>query len=198
MRKPVVLLALIVCLGNFALAVEDPKPAGFFPRPKAGSESYLIQLTEFRVNDSAHARWSTDEILKRFERREGDETLEIVETIRVSALSGHESMVKVGRQARVAVGAITTPARAPTRQMESHSVGTIVSLIAEPADGMVLLKLNYSSSRFDEKGTDESPPDMVTVQYDATLLIDVGRTTLVGGSSAAPTSYLILSVDRVR
>ncbi|TVS09394.1 MAG: hypothetical protein EA424_27235 [Planctomycetaceae bacterium] len=198
MRKPVLQLALIVCLGHSAQAQDDPKPAAALPNASTGGESYLVQLSEFRIKDSSHAGWSTDEIVKRFERREEDGAVEIVETIRLSALSGHESMVQVGRQARITVGVISTPGRGSTRQMESHNIGTLVSLTAEPADGKVLLRLSYSSSRFEGTGTDESPPDIVTFQSDATLLLEAGKPTLVGGSSASETSYLMVSVDQVR
>jgi hypothetical protein len=198
MRKPVLLLGLIVCLGNSALGQDDPEPAAALLSASSGGECYLVQLTEFRISDSSHAGWSTDEIVKRFERREEDGDVEIVETIRLSVLSGHESMVQVGRRARVTVGVVSTPGRGPTRQMESHNIGTMVSLTAEPADGRVLLKLSYTSSRFEGEGTDESPPDTTTFQIDATLLLEAGKPTLVGGSSASPTSYLMVSVEQVR
>jgi hypothetical protein len=198
MRKPILLLGLIVCLGNSSLGQDAPEPAAALPSASSGGESYLVQLTEFRIGDSSHAGWSTDEIVKRFERRDEGGDVEIVETIRLSAHRGCESMVQVGRRARVTVGVVTAPGRGSTRQMESHNIGTLVRLTAEPADGKVLLKLSYECSRFEGEGTDESPPDTTTFQIDTTLLLEAGKPTLVGGSSASPTSYLMVSVEQVR
>ena len=198
MRKPVLLLGLIVCVGNSALGQDAPEPAAALPSASTGGETYLVQLTEFRIKDSAHAGWSTDEIVKRFERREEDGDVEIVESIRLSALSGLESMVQVGRRARVTVGVVSAPGRGPTRQTEWESIGTLVRLTAQPADDKVLLKLSYECSRFEGEGTDESPPDTTTFQIDTTLLLEAGKPTLVGGSSASPTSYLMVSVEQVR
>jgi type II secretory pathway component GspD/PulD (secretin) len=82
--------------------------------------------------------------------------------------------------------------------MEWVNIGTLVRLTAEPADGKVLLKLSYECSRFEGEGTDESPPDTTTFQIDTTLLLEAGKPTLVGGSSASATSYLMVSVDQLR
>ena len=62
MRKPILLLALIVCVGNSALAQDETKPAAAFPSARTGGESYLVQLSEFRIKDASHAMVSVDQV----------------------------------------------------------------------------------------------------------------------------------------
>lgn len=160
------------------------------------AQSYVVQFTEFRLKSSSDPKLSASEIVKSFEQMRDDGKVELVEVVRLSTLAGYESMVQFGKMASVTVGTTAAlPGRGPTRQLQRQSVGTLVRVTAEPQEGKVLLKLAYEASRFEGAGQEDSPPDTVTVQFNTTLLIETGKPTLVGGTSADATTFLLVSID---
>ena len=102
---------------------------------------------------------SSSEVVKSFGELKENGDIEIVETIRLSALPSFESMMQMGKRATVTVGVSNAPGRGQTRQMQQQMIGTMVRLTAEPSDGKALLKLSYEASRFEGRGTDENGSD---------------------------------------
>lgn len=104
-------------------------------------------------------------------------------------------MVQFGRRATVTVGRTSAgPGRPTARHTQQQEVGTQVRVLASQQEGKVLLKLSYNASRLEGEGTEDSPPDTSTVQFDTTLLLEPGTPTLVGGTSSKTGSYLLVSV----
>jgi hypothetical protein len=112
-------------------------------------------------------------------------------------------MVQFGKSAAVTVG-VTNFGGAPNfqggrgsaRQVQYRQVGTLVKLTAVSQADKVLLKLSYEVSRLEGGAPDnpEEAPDMIVTQFNTTLLIEPGKPTLVGGTSAEPTNFLLVSV----
>ena len=75
-----------------------------------------------------------------------------------------------------------------------QDVGTSVRVTAVPQGGKILLKLSYEASRFEGEAEEDSPPDTVKLQFNTTLLIEPGKPTLVGGSSADGSHLLMVSI----
>jgi hypothetical protein len=189
MRTSIFLCLIALSMSHlcFAQEVENSKSP-----PERGlglAHAYMVQLTEFRIKKSTDAPVPTDEILKSFDELKDNGEIEIIETIRLSALPGYESMMQIGRRAAVTVGVMNAPGRGQTRQVQHQMIGTMVRLTAEPSNGKTLLKLTYEASRFEGEGTDDSPPDTKTLQFNTTLLLDPSKTSLVGGTSADSSTY---------
>lgn len=175
--------------------------------PSVTTKSYVIELTKFRVKDSSIDQRSTDDIVKVFNRAKDNEEIddvEIVETIRLTAVSGHQSMVQVGRVVAVTVGAVHRPGQPPVRNMQSQSIGTVVTATIVPdqtpndsGDGKVLLNLRYEASHHEGDGGDDSPPDTVSLQSEVKLAAELGKTVFVAGTSAERSSYLVVSVNEL-
>jgi hypothetical protein len=164
--------------------------------PAAAPQSYVVQLTEFRLKESSDPSLSAGDIVRSFQQMKDDENLELVETVRLSTLAHHESMVQFGKQATVITGvAFPGAGRAPARSTQQQTIGTLVRVTVEPRDGKVLLKLSYEVSRFEGELPEDRPPHTVTKQFNTTLLIEAGKPTLVAGTSADATSYLIVSIE---
>ncbi len=79
--------------------------------------SYIVQLTEYRLNQPINPSQSAAKILEMVSANDGDLKGEIVETIRLSALSDTESMVQFGRRVNVTVGKATTNRGETVRNM---------------------------------------------------------------------------------
>ncbi len=132
---------------------------------------------------------------KSFDELKDNGDIEIIETIRLSAVSTYETMMQIGKKATVNVGVMNAPGRGPTRQMQQQMIGTLVRLTAEPSDGKTMLKLSYEASRFEGEGSDDCPPDTKTFQINTTLLLERDRKALVGGTSAESSTFLAVSIN---
>jgi len=55
-------------------------------------------------------------------------------------------------------------------------------------------KLEYDSSF--QSAACPSPPDTITVQFSTSLLLEVGMPTLVGGSKAEDTDFLMVTISK--
>ena len=80
--------------------------------------------------------------------------------------------------------------------MQQRQIGTLVRLTSRPKDEKVFLELFYEASRLEGAGTDDKPPDTVTVQFQTTLLIEPGTPTLIGSSSSDKTTVLLVSIEK--
>jgi type II secretory pathway component GspD/PulD (secretin) len=156
------------------------------------------------MKNAADPKLSAADIVQAFQQPKAEETLQVMETVRLSALEGHEAMVQFGKNAAVTVG-VTNFSGAPNfpggrgnaRQVQYRQVGTLVKLTAQSQADKVLLKLSYEVSRL-EGGSPDGPeadaPDMSVIQFNTTLLLEPGKPTLVGGTSAESTNFLLVSV----
>jgi hypothetical protein len=197
------LLLLAACMLTPAAVVgqeEKPHEAG-----AASPKSYVVQFTEFRLKNAADPNLSAADIVQAFQQPNAEETLELIETVRLSALDGHESMVQFGKSAAVTMGvanfggAPNFPGggRGNARQVQYRQVGTLVRLTAQSQAEKVLLKLSYEVSRLEAPAPDsaeDDAPDVNVIQFNTTLLVEPGKPTLVGGTSAEPTDFLVVSV----
>ena len=186
------LTSLAVSSICFAQEIENSQAAS-----KKSSElgnAYIVQLTEFRMKKSSDVQTSSSEIVKSFDAMKDNGDIEVIETIRLSALPSYESMLQIGKRATVTVGVTNAPGRGQTRATQQQLIGTMVRLTAEPSDGKTRLKLSYEASRFEGEGSDDSQPDTKTFQINTTLLLDRSKTVLVGGSSAESSTFLAVSV----
>ncbi len=186
------LASIVISSASFSQEVQDTQDVS----KKSGEllNVRVVQLTEFRMKKASDVHLSSSEIVKSFEEMKADGDIEVIETIRLSALPGHESMMQIGKTATVVVGVANAPGRGQVRQRQQQIIGTMVRLTAEPIDGKVLLKLSYEASRFEGEGSDDVPPDMKTFQVNTTLVLDPSQTVLVGGTSAESSTFLAVAV----
>jgi len=185
---------MFVVANNFCLAQNLEKSEASSKGHREREEVYIVQLTEFRMKKASDAKISASDIIKALDEMKDNGEIEIVETIRLSAFPGLKSMVQIGRIATVTTGVISAPGRVQHRQSQRQDIGTLVELTADPSNGKVLLNLAFEASRFDDEGTETTPPDTTTFAINTTLLLTPGKTTFVGGTSADGSSFLAVSV----
>lgn len=190
-----IILFTISLLALPLAAQEQPRGITNATKSAEPTESYVVQLTEFRLKSSLDPKLTASEIVEQFAKLKDDETIQPVETIRMSTLGGTESMVQFARQATVTVGTSVSGRGARVRQTQTQRIGTMVRLTATPQSGKVLVKLSYESSRFDGKGTEDSPPDTVTTLMNSSHLVELGKPKLIAGTSEGSTSFLLLTVS---
>ena len=195
MRLSTILFLASITVTSFCVAQEIENSQAVTNKSSGLGNAYIVQLTEFRFKKSSDMHIPSSEIVKSFDELKDNGDIEIIETIRLSALPSYESMMQIGNRATVTVGVMNAPGRGQTRQTQQQMIGTMVRLTAEPSDGKTLLKLSYEASRFEGEGSDDSPPDTKTFQINTTLLLDRSKTALVGGTSAGSSTFLAVSVN---
>jgi hypothetical protein len=191
-------IALSMVVSMFVSAVcvaqEDSQCDAGAATPGPAVQSYVVQLTEFRLKSSSDPAMTANEVVKSFEEMSADGGVDVVEIVRLSALAGHESTVQFGKMTNAPVAVTYGGGFGSARQFQRQSVGTLVRVTAVPQEGKVLLKLSYEASRLATAGPEDRPPDNSTVQFNTTLLIEPGKPTLVAGTSAETTTFLVVSI----
>lgn len=119
---------------------------------------------------------------------------EPIETIRLSVLSGSESYVQFGRRVNVTVGRTVGRGGEAARTIQVFDVGTTVRITAKPANGPVAIMLSYETSRLEDNGEDDTPPEMITTQISTSQVLELGRPRLIGSSSSAATSVIVITI----
>ena len=136
---------------------------------------------------------SENEIIALIEKQNA----EAIETIRLSALEGVESMAQFGRRVTATTGTMTV--RGITeRRTEAIQVGSIIRVTAIAKDHGVEVKIDFEASRIAGKGGDDSPPDISTSNISTSLIVAPGKWALLGSTSAGESSYVLLSIANVQ
>ena len=194
MRFFTALLLSLIAVTSSCFAQEEKDSKSVANSSNGPGDVSIVHLTEFRLKKPMDESVSTNEILKSLSEMKDNGEVEVIETIRLSALPTYESMVQIGKKATVTVGVMRAPGGGQNRTMQQQAIGTMVRVTAEPVDGKTRLKLSYEASRFEGEGTNESPPDTKTFQINTTLLLERSKTVLVGGSSADSSTFLAVSI----
>ena len=155
--------------------------------------TYEVALTEFRLKSGHAPESSSEEIIRDFHDRDKKDNLEVVETLRLTVQSDLECRVQFGKRLQVTKGIVNNP-RGVQRVTQTMEVGTVAQIRVAPKNGKLLLQLDYSASRLAEDGPEDGPPDVFTSTYQATMAIEKGKPTLVGGMDSDSASYLIIYV----
>ncbi len=190
MFKVFVCICLTLCATGSTIAQEATQSEN----TSDVSKSYVVQLTEYRFEQPLRPSQSAAEILELLAATGDSKKAEIVETVRLSTLSGTESMVQFGRRVSVTVGKATTRGGETVRQKQGYDVGTVVRLTARPQDDKVAMALTFDSSRIGEEVDEDSPPDVIKTQISSTLLLELGKPSLVGSSTQASSRVIVVTV----
>tara|TARA_R110002167_G_scaffold110874_1_gene282023 strand:- start:297 stop:878 length:582 start_codon:yes stop_codon:yes gene_type:complete len=193
MNKPL-LYAILFCSITVNLVADDAvatKAAA--AGPPTVQQRYLVTLVEYHLEDILSPSLSESEIIALIEKQNA----EAVETIRLSALEGVESMAQFGRRVTATTGTMTV--RGITeRRTEAIQVGSIIRLTAIAKDHGVEVKIDFEASRLAGKGDDDSPPDISTSNISTSLIVVPGKWALLGATSSGESSYVLLSVANVQ
>lgn len=163
--------------------------------PEEARQTYVVQFTEFRFKEAPESPLTTKDILQSFEQLRKDGRLEIIETVRLSALEQCEAMVQFGRSVAVTTGATALPNGRSNRQFQFRQVGTLVRVTAQPKQEKILLNVMYEASRLGPETKEDAPQDINQVTFNTTLMIEPGRPTLVGSDSADTSSLLLVTIE---
>lgn len=156
-------------------------------------QSYFVQFTEFRIKHSVDVNRTSNEITQSFDQLNKEGKIELIETVRLTVPEHHENMVQFGKTTTVTSGTTRT-AQGIQQSRSDVPIGTMVQVKATPQEGKVLLKIAYTVSRMDDNLSEEKRPDIVTVTIKSTLLLEIGKATLVGGTTSDTNDFLMVTV----
>ncbi|TWU37338.1 type II and III secretion system protein [Novipirellula artificiosorum] len=179
MKRFSLCIALVVWFAHSASSQESRNPYPDPPTiPEAGvSENYVITLAVYRLDhpiDSAQK--NAAELIASLTASENKPT----ETIHLSVVSGFRTMVQFGSDVSVTTGSITNRG-STARQMETRSVGTLLTATITPKQNQLLVELNYSSSQIAGDEQADSHPSVVKNTIETSLMMEIGKPMLVSG-----------------
>ena len=190
MLKQICLIFVSLLIAGASSAQDASTSLGSAAKPT----TYVVQITEFRLNKTLDPSLTAAQILELVSSKDDNAGYEPIETIRLSTLSGTESMVQFGRLVNVTVGKNMTRGGETQRTLQAFDVGTIVRVTATPENGSVSMKLTYETSRLDGNSDEDTPPELTKTQISTTQLLELGKPRLVGSSTSVPTSVVVITV----
>ena len=164
-------------------------------KPIAALHSYIVKLTEFRMKGPVQDLPATASFIQSFAKLQKEDKVEVLETVRLSVVEGHESMANFG--SRMPNTTNTSSAfQGRQRAYTYTNVGTLIKATAESQEGKVLLKLTYESSRFDKQQDEERPADILTTVVNTSVLLEPGQDALLASTSANKSTLLLISIEK--
>ncbi len=164
------------------------------PNVKA-EQFFVVQFTEFRFKHAPEVNRTANEIVQSFDQLNKEGKIERIESVRLSVLEYHESTAQFGKTTSVTTGVTRTP-QGQQRSVSNVPLGTMLQVTATPQDSKVLLKVAYTASRIDEALIEEKQPEVVNIQFNTTLLLEIGKATLVGGIAAEANDFLMVTINK--
>lgn len=164
------------------------------PNVKA-EQFFVVQFTEFRFKHAPEVNRTANEIVQSYDLLNKEGKIELIESVRLTALEYHESTSQFGRTTSVTTG-VTRTAQGQQRSVSNVPLGTMIQVTATPQDSKVLLKVAYTASRIDDNVVEEKQPEIVNVQFNTTLLLEIGKATLVGGTSSETNDFLMVTINK--
>lgn len=152
---------------------------------------YTVTLSEYHLEEFDPSRLTSTQVIDAINSKK----LSPEQTIILTAVAGTESVVQFGRTVTVATGQIKNQ-NFTTRQTEQRDVGAVLRVIARPEGQSVSATVSYEASRHVGEGTEDSPPDLVTTSINTTQLFEIGQQSLLAGTTAGETSYVIVTINR--
>ena len=195
MRSLLLLAAASLFSCSFCYGADEPASTAAKSLEGAEPSAYIVEFTEFQLKGPPNTKLNAHDLVRVLEEEKTSDNVKFVETVRLSVLTNHESLVQFGKAVTVTVGAVLS-ASGRARNTQTRQVGTIARVTASHQNGHVLLKLMYEAARHNGQGTDDSPPDVTTSKFETTLLLKPGIPALVGGTSAEPSSYLLVTLSQ--
>ena len=146
--------------------------------------SYTVMLTEFRWDSHGDEAVTASDIVAAFGQFMRDKKVEVIQTVRLSAIEQHRNSVILSRMVTVSNG---------SRSRDIH-VGTMVEIVAVPSKEELSVELVYAASRISSERADDKFPDVDTAMFKTTLVVEPGKATLVGNAKPSDTNFLMVTI----
>ena len=191
MKLPSMTLVFLLLTAGIAHCQESSKK-GNGDKGASIQTQFMVTLAEYHLEKQIPVDATEAEILKII-RSAGTAPFE---TIRMTASENTESMVNFGKSITVTTGRIS---RGPTttRQTETMQIGTILNArIAEHANGAIA-EIDYTTSRLNGEGTEDSPPDLDTNTAQATQIYAIGEPRLLSTWGTDKVTCIVVTIQRI-
>ena len=159
-------------------------------------ESFNVEISTYRVEIPIPRDTSADKLVKLLTQPAADQPPIPVETVRLTAISGAQSMVQFGRRVPVLSGSTVINRGPVARQFQTVELGTLARVMVQPQADKILVKLDLESTRLEGEGSDDTPPSTGSSQISTTVLLVPGEPTLLGGFAGKEQEFTIVTVSR--
>lgn len=183
---PLFLLASIIHVHENAPASEADA------EPQQDTTQYLIELSEYELKQAIPVGLGEAETIDAILGSDAKP----IETIRLTAMSDTESMVQFGKRVAVTTASMTR-GDAVTRQTKEIEIGTILRLLIKPHAKGAVADIDYSTSRIDGEGTEDSPPDILTNTMQSSQVYVLGKSRLLSTTGVGKLTGVIVTVREI-
>lgn len=191
MRYLFAVLAVAALSTTFLIARGEETPA----KNAKSLKTYTVTVVEFHLKSNAEPTAALSKIAEDFDKLSAGGDVSLVETVKVSVLEQHPTSVLFGKTMQVLSGVAQTQA-GKQRSYKQHSLGTHLTVSAEPVEDQVLLKIKYEAMRIAGELKEELPPDFATTNVDSSALLKIGDRIVLAGDSAEGSTFLLVSVNQ--
>ncbi|EMI21506.1 secreted protein [Rhodopirellula maiorica SM1] len=153
---------------------------------------YFVELAEYKLEQSIPTGLAEDEVIASI-LKSGTKP---VETIRLTAMSETESMVQIGRRVALTTGTMTRSG-VTTRQTQEMEIGTMLRLKIKEHTKGAIADIDYTTSRLDGDGANDTPPDVVTNTIQSTQFYGLGKTRLLSTVGASKLTGVLVTVHEL-
>lgn len=194
MRLCLSILCCLAVLSNRLNAQEAPgtKAVNGAVHSQASPVIYQVDVIEFALKDKANADLESAKLLELLKTK--SDKIQVVESTRMTAISGAQCTASFGRSASVTMG-VTKSAVGSTRNTAQIQIGTMVRLTPiNNSNGTATVTLSYEAARLNEVKQEDTMPDIIKVTVNSELLLKLGTPTVVAGSTHGESSYIAITI----
>ncbi len=195
MRHWLVYFALVCFASNMAAAQEAPASD---ISSAIASTQYMIEVTQYQPRSSISPEATASEIIVALLKPEDPaKKADVIESVRLTAMSGVQSMAQFSRINSFTFGTTAQPGR-NVRQSQSMNTGTVLRALASPSTGgKVAVKITFESSRIPGEPKEDALPETISTQIELTQTVELGKTMFLGGSTSDGGHYLLMTVTQL-
>ncbi len=165
------------------------------PSADKATQVYTIQFIEFRTKPGVEFTDKGRDFTQTFEKAKTDGKVELVESMRLTALEKNPISVSFSKNIAITTGATQTQF-GRSRNMQQMQIGTSVEGIAMEKDGKVILNFTYQSSRLGIEKSEDVTPDIMQTSFKVSLPVELDALMLVGMQSTESTTGLLVKVSK--
>lgn len=192
MKLHAILLSLLVASMGVVNGDEHKKSGKAGEPKRVFKTQYMLTLAEYELEEAIPLGLSEAEVLELIRKSKASP----VGTIRMSAVEDTESMVQFGRRVAITTGQVSI-GRGTSRRTEFMETGTIVSVRIAPHAKGAIADVDFSASRLDGDGSDDTPPEVVTTTAQATQIYAMGKERLLASTSLGDKTCIVITVREI-
>lgn len=189
--RPIV-FAMLFGFAGLTEAADQPKAHDASAAKPLHKTQYLVAIAEYQLETPMPTGLSEAEILGKIR----DSKAIPIATLQCAAVADTETSVKFSKRVSVTTGKVVAGS-STSRQATQLDIGTMLQFQVASHEKGAIADINYSTSRLDGDGTDESPHDVVTITAQASQTYKLGEDRLLVATNLNNACCIVVTVSEI-